>query len=96
MSEHISSVKSDGLIWLALLALLGLTVIAHAMNWGAAAALVIAALKTLLVGLFFMHLRFRPHLMWLAAAGGIYWFAILLTLSYSDYATRGMLQVPGK
>lgn len=60
-----------------------------------AIALVIATVKATLVLLFFMHVRQSSHIIWVAVAAGVFWIGILLTLTFSDYLTRGWLPVPG-
>ncbi len=55
------------------------------------AALGIAALKGVLVALFFMHVRESPRLTVAVALGGLFWLGILLTLTMSDYLTRGWM-----
>ena len=52
-------------------------------------ALAIAIIKALLVALFFMHLKSGNSLLRLAAAVGAIWLLILLSLTLSDYFTRG-------
>ncbi|HEY9857499.1 MAG TPA: cytochrome C oxidase subunit IV family protein [Stenomitos sp.] len=54
-------------------------------------ALAIAAAKATLIGMDFMELRTEKRLTWLFAGAGLFWLAILFTLSLSDYATRGWL-----
>ncbi|HEU0208773.1 MAG TPA: cytochrome C oxidase subunit IV family protein [Candidatus Udaeobacter sp.] len=54
-------------------------------------ALAIAITKALLVALFFMHIKGSSRLLHLAAAAGIVWLLILLTLTLSDYLNRGMV-----
>lgn len=61
-----------------------------------AVALAIAICKALLVALFFMHLRYGPKLLWVVTGGGLFWLGILLTLTLSDYLTRGWLAGVGK
>ena len=56
-------------------------------------ALTIAFTKALLVVLFFMHLRESSGLIWVVAAGGFFWLAILIGLTMSDVVTRGWLPV---
>ena len=51
-------------------------------------ALAIAVFKATLVVLFFMHVKYSTHLTWAVVAGGIFWFAILITITMSDYLTR--------
>ncbi|TMA39247.1 MAG: hypothetical protein E6J79_03995 [Deltaproteobacteria bacterium] len=64
--------------------------------FGAPVAFTIAATKALLVMLFFMHLKDSPGIVWLAAIGGFFWLGILIVLTMSDVATRGVLPIPGK
>ena len=53
------------------------------------AALGIAIFKATLVVLFFMHARTSSKLTWLVVASGLFWFGILMVLTFSDYLTRG-------
>ncbi len=78
-------------VWAALNALLLLT-------WGLAyvpmgalnawASMGIAALKALLVAVFFMHLNKGGALLRLASIAGLAWLAILFALTFADYRTR--------
>jgi cytochrome c oxidase subunit 4 len=52
-------------------------------------ALSIAVVKATLVVLFFMHLKYSSRLTRVTAGASIFWLAILLLLTLSDYATRG-------
>ncbi len=66
--------------------------------WGplnAVIALSIAVLKATLVVLFFMHVRYSSRLTWVVVASGLFWLAILIALTMSDYLSRGWLQAPG-
>lgn len=56
-------------------------------------ALTIAAAKALLVMLFFMHVRYSPHLIWIYVAAGVIWLGHLILFTMSDYLTRGWLVV---
>jgi cytochrome c oxidase subunit IV len=58
--------------------------------------LAIATAKALLIALYFMHLRDRDWLLWVVAAGSAVWLGILLTLTLSDYLTRGWIPILGK
>ena len=51
-------------------------------------ALTISVTKALLVALFFMHIKASSGLLRLAAATGIIWLLIMLSLTLSDYFTR--------
>jgi cytochrome c oxidase subunit 4 len=53
-------------------------------------ALLIAICKASLVVLFFMHVKYSSNLSRLAAVAGIFWLAILIALTLSDYKTRTM------
>jgi len=55
------------------------------------AALTIAAFKAVLVVLFFMHAKYSTRLTWAVALGSVFWLAVLLTLTLSDYLTRPWL-----
>jgi cytochrome c oxidase subunit IV len=52
-------------------------------------ALAIAIIKALLVALFFMHIKGSSRLLHLAAAVGVIWLVIMLSLTLTDYFTRG-------
>jgi cytochrome c oxidase subunit IV len=52
-------------------------------------ALAIAIIKALLVALFFMHIKGSSRLLHLAAAVGVIWLLIMLSLTLTDYFTRG-------
>jgi cytochrome c oxidase subunit 4 len=55
-------------------------------------ALTIACTKATLVILFFMHVRYSSKLTMLTVAAGFFWLMILITLSLSDYLTRGVIK----
>ena len=52
------------------------------------AALAIACFKATIVILFFMHVKYSTRLTWAVVLGSIFWFAILIALTMSDYLTR--------
>jgi cytochrome c oxidase subunit 4 len=95
----VSAVRLYVLVLLALLTLTGLTIYVSYLDTGpfsAPVAFTIAATKALLVMLFFMHLKESHGILWLAALGGFFWLGILVVLTMSDIATRGVLPIPGK
>lgn len=98
MSEKIVSTKVYFVIFIALLTL---TYVTYRMalidlGWGnTLVALAIAFSKALLVVLYFMHARYGSRLTWVVAGGGLFWLAIMIGLTLSDYLTRGWLTVPG-
>ena len=51
-------------------------------------ALAIAVFKATLVVLFFMHVRYSTRLTWVVVLSGVFWLAILLSLTMTDYLTR--------
>lgn len=51
-------------------------------------ALLIAFTKMAFVMLFFMHVRWSPRLIWLAAAASFFWMAIMFAFTMQDYFTR--------
>ena len=86
-------------VFVALLALTALTILVASVDLGALntpLALLIAAVKALLVLLFFMHLKDAPGLLWVAAGAGVFWLGILIVLTMSDVATRAVLPIAGK
>jgi cytochrome c oxidase subunit 4 len=99
MQEHVESIKTYTLIFVALLALTLATTLVATIDLGPlniVVALFIAVVKMLLVALFFMHLRHSTVLTKVVVGGGMLWLGILLVLSLADFVTRGWLPVPGK
>jgi len=77
--------------WLALLALLALTVSLayvplHAFN--AVAALTIGTVKAAIVAAVFMELRHRGAYTFIFAGAGLFWLGLLLWLGMMDFLTR--------
>jgi cytochrome c oxidase subunit IV len=52
-------------------------------------ALGIAVFKAVLVILFFMHVRHGARITWVVIVGAVFWLALILTITMSDYLTRG-------
>src|ERR671914_2021797 len=79
-------------IFATLMVLTGVTVAIAYIDLGplnAVVALVIACFKALIVVLYFMHVKYSTRLIKLTVIAGLYWMGILLTLTLSDYLTRG-------
>ncbi len=57
-------------------------------------AMTIAVTKMLLIMLFFMHLRYSGQLIKIFAGAGFFWLFILISLTLSDFLTRGWFPVP--
>jgi cytochrome c oxidase subunit 4 len=51
-------------------------------------ALLIAFTKMTFVVLYFMHVRWQSRLIWLTAAAGFFWMAIMFAYTMQDYLTR--------
>lgn len=100
MAEIAVSKRTYIFVWIALMCLTGLTGGISFINlheWSTVIALVIAAIKALLVATFFMHLLYeKQKIVWVWSAVGIIWLSILIILTMDDYITRGFLRVPGK
>ena len=81
------------LLWtyLALMALLALTAGSAFIEMGIFNPILnigIAAAKTILIVLFFMHLKSGSSVVRLAAGAGFFWLLLLFGLSLSDYLSR--------
>ncbi len=61
--------------------------------WHLAIGLSIGLVKASLVALFFMHLIGSPRLTWGIVAIALFWLTVLVSLTFVDYATRGL--IPG-
>jgi cytochrome c oxidase subunit 4 len=57
--------------------------------WNMTIALLIAICKAILIILFFMHVKYSSKITWAFAAAGFVWLGIMITLTMSDYLTRG-------
>jgi cytochrome c oxidase subunit IV len=89
--HHIVSPGMYLTIILVLMALTGITVGAAFVDLGRfniVVALAIATLKATLVVLFFMHAKYSPQRTQLVIIAGIFWLAILLFMTMSDYISR--------
>ena len=76
----------------ALLSLLALTIGAAYVNLGpfnTIAAMTISVAKAALIVVFFMEIRERGRVIWIALATGLFWLGIMFALSMSDFMTRG-------
>lgn len=105
MSGHIVPKKVYLLIFGSLMALTALTTAAAFINLdkflrvegaplNTVVALAIAVCKASLVILFFMHVRYSSNLTRLVVIAGLFWLAILISLTLSDTFTRNWTPVP--
>ncbi len=92
MSEHIVPRKTYFTVFGFLLAFTAITVFAANINFGKmndVIAMTIAVTKMMLVLLFFMHVRYSSRLIWVIVASMFFWLLILLSLTLTDYTSRG-------
>jgi cytochrome c oxidase subunit 4 len=91
VSEHIVSPKIYIVIFSSLILGTGITVWAAFQDFkqfNIVIALVIATIKATLVVLYFMHARYSPKRTQLVIVCSVFWLAIMLALTLSDYDTR--------
>jgi cytochrome c oxidase subunit 4 len=99
MSAHVDSVKTYALVFIGLIAATIATTAVAFIDLGpfsVVVALAIAVCKMLLVALFFMHVRHSDKLTRLVLVGGLLWLGILIFFTVADFATRGVVGVPGR
>jgi len=93
MSEHIVPRTTYFGVFAALLAGTALTVIVAQFNFpwilNDIIAMTVAVTKMMLVLLFFMHVRYSSRLIWVIVASMFFWLLILLSLTLTDYTSRG-------
>ncbi|HEY7426864.1 MAG TPA: cytochrome C oxidase subunit IV family protein [Gemmataceae bacterium] len=94
MSKPLTPTRTYYSVFAALIALTLVTVGASFLDlgaWHTTVGVLIGVVKATLVGLFFMHLLHASKASWLAVLAGLFWLAILMTLTLSDYLTRHVL-----
>jgi len=94
VSEHIVSLKIYFAIFGLLMVCTAITVWAAFQNFGAfniVIALGIATVKATLVVLYFMHARYSPKRTHLVIICAVFWLAIMLALTLTDYQERPIL-----
>ncbi|MEP0823505.1 MAG: cytochrome C oxidase subunit IV family protein [Ignavibacterium sp.] len=93
MSGHHVSRRVYFAVGFALLVLFLLTVGVAYIDLGpfnVVVAMAIATFKAILVVLYFMHVRYSSRVTWVFVSASFFWLVILLVLTLSDYATRGV------
>ncbi len=91
MSAHVVPLKVYLAIFCALIAGTALTVAVAFQDLGpmnTVVALTIAGVKAMLVGLWFMHLKYSSRLTWVFAAAGLAWLVLMIGLTMADFETR--------
>ena len=84
-------------IFVFLLVMTGLTVGASYIDLGWAnpvVALVIATMKATTVILFFMHVKYSPRITQIVIISALFFLALLLGLTMTDYLSRGWMAYP--
>jgi cytochrome c oxidase subunit 4 len=98
-NTHVVPARIYLFVFLALLVLTATTVGVAFIDLGPlnnVVALGIAVLKASLVVLFFMGVRYSTRLTPLVIGSGVFMLAVMIGLTFVDYATRGWLGVAGK
>jgi cytochrome c oxidase subunit 4 len=92
MNSHASPARIYLLTGIALLGLLALTIVASYLNLGVLNPIITASVSvasTLLILLFYMHVRRIKPLLWFFVGAGFFWLGIMFVLAFSDFLTRG-------
>ena len=97
MSQHVIPLRTNFIVYTALMVLLLATVGAAYLPLGRfhlAAAMTIAVVKTLMVMLIFMHLKFSGRLSWVFASAAFVWLAVLLVITFERLSDEGRATHP--
>lgn len=97
MSSHIVPVRTYLAVFAALMILMIVTVAAAYGPFGrlhVPIALTIAVIKTLLIMMYFMHLKYSHKLTWLFAGASSLWLLILIAFLVSDFSSRSWIRAP--
>jgi cytochrome c oxidase subunit 4 len=92
--HHIVPWTTYLIVYIVLMALLGGTVAAWYLHLGLLGIILgdmIGIVKATIIILFFMHVRSSSKMVWVIAAAGFVWLAILVGLTLSDYFSRSWL-----
>ncbi len=99
MTEKVTSPVTYLVVGAALLVLTFATYEAAMLNlgpWHTLVALGIAAIKAILIVLFFMHARYSTGITRVVIGGGVLWLGILIAGTLDDVLTRGWPGIPGR
>jgi cytochrome c oxidase subunit 4 len=94
---HVSPLSVYLAVFATLMVLTGVTVAVAYVNLGAlnkVVALGIASFKATIVVLYFMHVKYASRLTKLVVVSGLFFLAILLSLTMSDYGSREWVNPP--
>jgi len=92
VSVHVVPLRIYFTVFTSLMILTTVTVVVAYYDLGplnTIAALSIAVAKAAMVILYFMHVRYSPSLIKLVVAGSFLWLFIMLSITMSDYLSRG-------
>jgi cytochrome c oxidase subunit IV len=92
MNNNASPARIYILNGVALLGLLATTIAASYLKLGVLNPIISASVSvasTLLILLFYMHVRRIKPLLWFFVGAGFFWLAIMFVLAFSDFLTRG-------
>jgi cytochrome c oxidase subunit 4 len=96
-TPHVVPVKTYLLVFVSLLCLAGLTTAVAFVDlgpWNTPIALAIAFVKMMLVLLVFMHLLYGAKLLRVVFIAGLFWLALLIGLTLTDYHSRAWIPDP--
>jgi cytochrome c oxidase subunit IV len=99
MKQHVASIQTNVIVFVALLALLFATVAAAYLPMGNLhfpVAMTISAAKAVLIVLFFMHVLYSHRLTMVVCVASLLWLGIMLALTLSDYLSRYWVNILGK
>lgn len=94
---HVEPKRTYVTIWIILLCFTALTTGVAFIDLGpfnTVVALAIAVCKAALVVMFFMHVRHSEGLIRVIVVLAVFWLAILIVVSYSDFSTRKLISTP--
>lgn len=97
MSTHIVPLKTYSMVFAGLIVLTLVTVEVARLDLGPfnpIVALLVAAAKTMMVALIFMHVKYSRPIIWLSIFCGILWLLLLIGLTMVDFFSRAWLGVP--
>ncbi len=98
--HHVVPLRSYLAVYIALMLLLVVTVVVAYLPLGPLAfviAMLVASIKSVLILLIFMHVKYtNDRLTWIFAGMGYFMLFVLFSLVLSDYIFRGGVGVPGK
>lgn len=99
MNERIASPATYVVVTLVLLVMTGVNIglaFVDLRGFNTLVGLLIAAAAVLVMGTYFMHLRWSAAMTRLVGLAAVMWLSILLAGVLDDLLTRGWLPVPGK